>query len=949
MEHDTRRGDLPPLKLQVLGPLRIWRDGVEVDAGPWQRRCLLGLLLAHNGQPVGMNELVDTLWPSDPPVSAVNIVHKYVGALRRLMEPDLAPRDSGSWLLRSGNGYRFVADPRVLDLARFVELHDRARTAARGGDDHAALLLHQEALHLWNGPAGEDAAGSPVFAGVNQQLFDSATEAADLALRTGEHGRPVAVIRRVCSWDPLNESLHARLILLLAGAGHQAEALTVHRTVTARLADELGLDPGPELRAAQQQVLRDEAPALTTPAVRPETGQRPRPAQLPADLSMFVGREEQIAAVTRLIEQRSGRTSTGPLVLALSGMGGVGKSTLAVHLAHRFSAAHPDGQLYVDLRGFDGDGEEVSTPEALATLLHSLGVPGASVPSRIEAQVGLYRTASADRRLIVLIDNARSVQHVRPLIPNSASALVIVTSRTPLAGLAAIEGAVLLPLDLPSAPSARAMMAARLQALPRPADDAVIDEIVDLCGRLPLALALVAARALTRPTFPLQVAADELRAHSTVLHAFPDGGGDAGPRSVFRWSYRHLSAEAARLFRLLSLSIGPSISAAACASLLGGEPAPTRRLLGELLDAALVAEVAQDRFSAHLLVRAYAEELCRQTESGAERAEASRRLLQHYRHTGHHAIVALRPKLEPIPPAPAVEGVHPQDVGTFDQAMSWFAAEHQVLMAAVNRAGDPQFGVSPWQLALSAQTYLHWGGFFHDWKTVMQTALTAARAQNDRLGQAYALRSLAGAHHYLGEGSSALECLYGAQELFAELGRVRELSFVQSNLGDVLTRLGRFDEALAAHEEVLRTARSISPTREVVALLQVGVALMDCGEYALSETRMREALKLNQELGKPEIEGSIRIDIGSLFARMGQDGQAAAEWEAALPDLRAFKHRPDELKVLLDLADARIRLGDRVRAREAWRSAVTLAAGFQDHETGETKARLRSIEAALDD
>jgi DNA-binding SARP family transcriptional activator len=457
------------LHLQVLGPIRIRRGNDEVDPGPRQQRVVLALLLARAGRPIGMTELIELLWGPDAPASAVNVIHKYVGSLRRLLEPGLPPRAPGAYLARHGNGYRFAAGAETLDLARFRELVAGARAHAGREEFDAALDCYAGALRLAQGPAGEGlaetAAARSIFASLDGELSDAVVAAARIADRLGQPARLLGTLRQAAERDPLNELVQAALVTTLAAAGHQAEALAVYRSVGARLADELGVDPGRELQEAQQRVL--------TPFTRP--------AQLPPDPPYFGGREPELAALHRLAGGLRDDGRRGPLVVAIDGPSGSGKSALAVSFAHRIAVEFPDGQLYLDLRGDQRD--------TVPSLLFALGLPASEVPGTADAQVGAYRSLTAGRRLLILLDNVRNAAAVRSLLPSSPASLVLVTSRSPLLELAAHDGAHLMRVGVLDQRAAREMLERRL---PGPAGR--WDDVIEACGRQPFALARAAAR-----------------------------------------------------------------------------------------------------------------------------------------------------------------------------------------------------------------------------------------------------------------------------------------------------------------------------------------------------------------------------------------------------------------------------------------------------------------------
>ncbi|MFD0597283.1 BTAD domain-containing putative transcriptional regulator [Catellatospora coxensis] len=602
----------------VLGSVRVHRAGAELTLGGRQQRLVLALLLARAGAPVSLAELVDLLWDEQAPASAVNVVHRHIGELRRLLEPGLPTRSAGGHLLRELSGYRLRADEQSLDLLKFRSLSRSARRSLQDGDPESALRHGLDGLALWRGrcAAGLEPASRrhPVFLAVEAERAQTVREAADAAERCGRLGEVLAPLRQAAELHPLDESLQSRLLLALAADGRQAEAVEVYRTVRHRLADDLGVEPGEELREAYDRLLHQR----TTPAPAGPSSTLPRPAQLPPDLPAFHGRDELIAEA-RAAAARPG----GPAVLAIDGMPGIGKSALAVHLAHGLAASYPDGQLYVDLRGH-GREPAMGADEALRGFLGSLGVPRDGVPAELHAQAGLYRSRLAGRRLLIVLDNCRDAEQVRHLLPGGPGCLVIVTSRSRLAALQTTAGAHPLPVGLPSAGEARAMLLDLLGGR-GPADPAAVDAVVAACGRLPLALAMAAARVTSGPPTPLDAGSP------AGLDGFDGDDPQTGLRAAFSWSYEALSGPAARLFRLLPLYPGPDIAVAGAAALAGVAPRVGRALLGELSRAHLVSEDLPGRFRAHGLLLAYAAELGEDGDSPAERAAARLRGLQFHR------------------------------------------------------------------------------------------------------------------------------------------------------------------------------------------------------------------------------------------------------------------------------------------------------------------------------
>ncbi|GAA2592230.1 hypothetical protein GCM10010435_83680 [Winogradskya consettensis] len=629
------------LRLTVLGPLRIWRGDVELEAGPRQQRCLLALLLARVGSPTSTAALVDLMWGHDAPVSAVNIIHKYVGALRRLLEPGLVPRSSGSYILKHGNGYLLSAGEDVLDLPAFRELVASAREASGTGRDEEALDSYLDALRMWRGPVGEalaDGSAAATFAAVDHEFLDAVVDAARIATGLGRAADMLAPLRLAVRMSPLNELVHAGLITVLAASGHQAEALALHQVIRERLAEELGIDPGSDLQKAYHGVLTqsvwldsDSTAAQVPPAPQlHRPGMHVRPAQLPPDQPLFTGRTGEMAVLTQMMEGTHEQRRTSPLVVAMDGMGGVGKTALAVHFAHRVADGFTDGQLYLDLRGDRNEDESLSAGDALAAMLYALGVAVSEIPDTFDERAGTFRSLTAGKRILILLDNVRNAAQVRSLVPNSAGSLVLVTSRSPLLGLAAFDGAHLLRVDVPELGAARALFNRRLAGrVDDSATPEMVDDVIELCGRLPLALAVLAARLTARPVVSLDTVHAQLCEGGDRLDALSGGGDVCDPRSAFSSSYRRLSEESARLFRLMSAGMGPDLTAEACVSLADRAAPAVHAALSELTAAALITEEDGGRYSTHILVRTYAEELLIVTETPVERAAAVNRMLQH--------------------------------------------------------------------------------------------------------------------------------------------------------------------------------------------------------------------------------------------------------------------------------------------------------------------------------
>ncbi|MFE7761683.1 BTAD domain-containing putative transcriptional regulator [Streptomyces sp. NPDC057438] len=578
------------MRFEVLGPLRVRRGGADLDLGFPQQRALLALLVVRAGRPVPAGEIVDVLWPERAPASARNVVRRYAGALRRLLEPGLPPRAPGRRLLRAAGGYLLEAAEDEVDLLRFRALTKRGKRAAATGRSEVASRHFLDALGEWRGPVGMGIPAAvrehAVFVEVERELAGTARMAADAALLSGHGEQVLPRLRQALERDPLDESLQAALVMSLAASGLQAEALAAYERVRRLLAEELGVAPGAELVAAHGRVLRQEwgpsrprastgpgpsagrtaappgssprtppagpptstaptADALTagepggTPPAQRSPGRGPGdPGQPPPASRVFVGRRAELGRLAEITEAAAPATGTAPSPHALSpgtpasvlisGMPGIGKTALALRWADQVAGRFPDGRLDVALRGFDPVRPPLDPAAALRVLLAALGVPAPRMPDRPDSLAGLYRSLLAGRRLLVVLDDAADTEQVRPLLPASPGCLTLVTSRHGLSGLIA-SGTHPLRLDLPSAADAHAILAAHTGDA-RPADEpGAADEIVTRCGRLPLALTITATRAAAHPDIPLRNLADELRHSQGTLDAFtaPSRGADA--------------------------------------------------------------------------------------------------------------------------------------------------------------------------------------------------------------------------------------------------------------------------------------------------------------------------------------------------------------------------------------------------------------------------------------
>jgi DNA-binding SARP family transcriptional activator len=608
------------LRLSVLGPLTAWRDGIPAVLGPPLQRAVLAVLALSPDRFVHRETLVDALWDADPPATAVNQVQSLVSRLRCALDPGRSCRDPQRVLLSTGTGYRLRVTAQHLDLLAFQEGVGRAETARRSRDAVAACGLYEQALRLWQGDPLADVDRvrcHPAVIGLYRQRSAVIVAYAEAACGARLYNRVLPHLRPLTQREPLHERAHALLMIALAGGGGQAAALKVFDDLRHRLDEQLGMRPCAELADAHQRVLRQqvpaarEAPSRATPATQLIRGTAvPRsavPRQLPLAIPHFVCRSAELTALTGLMgdPRRGGGTVA---ISAICGTAGVGKSALALHWAHEMAWDFPDGQFYMDLHGFCPDGEPLPLADALHGLLDALRIPGGRMPARLEAKVALYRTLLASRRVLIVLDNARDADQARPLLPGSPGCLVLVTSRSRLTGLVAADGAHPLMLDVLGDNEAWELLAHRLGPGRVAAEPKAARDLARLCAGLPLALSIVAARAAVRPLLQLGVLADELRNPRARLDALDTEEAAVGVRAAFSWSFRQLSASAARMFVLLGTHPGPDISVPAAASLAGVPVRAARGALDQLVCVGLAAEHGYGTYAFHDLLRAYAAE-----------------------------------------------------------------------------------------------------------------------------------------------------------------------------------------------------------------------------------------------------------------------------------------------------------------------------------------------------
>jgi tetratricopeptide (TPR) repeat protein len=658
----------------------------------------------------------------------------------------------------------------------------------------------------------------------------------------------------------------------------------------------------------------------------------------------FAGRSGELATLTGLLRGRADAGGT-VVISAIGGTAGVGKTALAVYWAHQVADRFPDGQLYVNLRGFDPAGQVMDPAEAVRRFLDALGVPPERIPADLDAQAALYRSHLAGRRMLVVLDNARDTAQVRPLLPGAPTCLVLVTSRNQLTGLIAADGAHPVSLDLLSAAEAWELLARRLGGDRVATEPEAVTEIITRCAHLPLALTIVAARAAVRLHVRLHLLADELRNTQQRWETLTGDDPTTDVRTVFSWSYQALTPDAARLFRLLGLHPGPDIAAPAVASLAGLPATVVRPLLAELTRTSLIVEHTPGRYTFHDLLRAYATHLTHRTDPDGQRRTATHRILDHYLHSAYTTDRLLEPARDTITLTPPQPGVTPEHPVNHRQALDWFTAERPVLLAAVDQAAATGFDTHAWQLTWTLWTFLYRRGHWHDQAAAGRTAVAAAGRLADPTAQAHAHRHLASAYTQLGCFDDAHTQLRHALDLYRQAGDQVGQAHTHNRLAHLQGRQGRPAQALDHARQALDVYQAAGhQSGQAQALNNIGWLHAQFGDYQQALTYCQQALTLLQELGDRHGQAGTWDSLGYAHHHLDHHTQAITCYQQALALFRDFGDRYEEATTLTNLGDTHHDAGNADAARDTWQQALTILTDLQHPDADAVRARLHDLD-----
>jgi DNA-binding SARP family transcriptional activator/tetratricopeptide (TPR) repeat protein len=926
------------VRFRILGSLQVrGRGGEPVGLNAPKQRTLLAVLLLHSGRTMSGHQLAVALWPDGPPRSAAGIIRTYVSGLRQAAElgdPAQLPRLTSAY-----GGYRLDLEPGDLDLALFDELAAQGSHALGAGDAARAARLLSEALALWRGEPAEDifldGDTATVLAGLTERRLAAREAWADAKLALGSDADLIARLRVLVAEQPLRERACGQLMLSLHRAGRTAEALEEFRALRRRMSTDLRTEPSVAVQELHQRILAGDPvliPVLTVPAG--PAAARIVPRQLPADITDFTGRETHLEGLHAL--------DPDVMVAALSGSAGAGKTALAVRFAHQVTDRFPDGQLFADLRGHAEDAP-ADPLRVLHWFLRALGTAPERMPAELAETSALYRSLLAGKRMLIVLDNARSATQVRELLPGSPGCLVLATSRSRLPGLIAKDGAVPVTVG-PLSQAESVLLLGKILGAPRvDAQPAAADAIASSCAGLPLALRIAAERAMQRQRAGLAWLADELASEQRRLDALTAGTeGYAAVRSVFSWSYRALAPGAAQMFRLLGLSPGPDIGIPAAAALAGTDPEQTARLLEALADVHLLDEVAPGgRYRFHDLLRSYAAERAEADEDPADRAAALRRILTWYLHTADAADHRLVPGRLHVPLGQPPPRCEPPTFTGYDHALAWCDAEYANLVAAARAAARTGHDDIAWKFPVVMRGCFALRHPWADWLGCSRDGLAAARRTGDRTGEAWALSCLAIPHFELGRLEDALRYDRKALEIYQETGDRKREGATLNNIGTSYVELRRFGDALGCFRAVLSNSRADgSSYGESIALINLGRTYHMLDRFEDAATAYREALAVCRERGYRQNEARTLNNLGMTYRMWGRPAAARSCYEEGLTACRQADDRYEEAETHRALGDLLHATEATAEARESWRRALALFLDLRDPRADEVHQQL---------
>jgi DNA-binding SARP family transcriptional activator/tetratricopeptide (TPR) repeat protein len=900
------------VRFAILGPV----EAVAPDSRPPtlapRHRAVLAYLLLHAGVVISTDRLVDAMWGPLPPDSARAQIQTTIAAIRRMLRASGADQ----MLATRPAGYVIIPEPGQLDLDEFASVIAKAQ--ATSGDPRDTADQIRAALSLWRGEPLADITAHYVEsarARLNGQRLTAVERLADVELALGNQDNLIDELTIHVTANPVRERLCCQLMLALHRAGRQPEALQVARTFRATLAEQQGLDPGHAFSKLEQAILRDE-PDLRTPAAAPARSRRVN--FLPYDVPDFTGREGELDGLTRLWTGNTGGVVT---ISAIDGMAGVGKTALAVHAGHRLADQFPDGQLFIDLQAHTAGQAPLDAGAALEVLLGQLGVPAEHIPASVADRAALWRSELSGRRVLAVLDNALGTDHVRPLLPGTARALILITSRRRLTDL---DGAHALSVDVLPAADAVALFTAIVGERAAAEPVAVLD-VLQLCGFLPLAVRIAAARLHHRSRWTVEYLADRLRDQRRRLSELATS--ERGVAAAFTLSYQQLDPDQQRMFRLLGLQPGRDISPDAAAALADLPLERAETLLEDLLDAHVLAQHQPGRYTFHDLLREHALATAAAEESPSAQREALGRLFDHYLHHASTAIDHIYPESKnrrPRIPAPDTPTSSPRDEA---EAIGWLNTERANLIAAGRHTADHDWLTHTSHLAATLHPYLLRHAHHADALALHGLALQTSRRSGDTAAEARTLLDLGEVRYWWhGQYEQAAEHYAHALDLSRAIGDRGTEGRALHNLGNAYKRRREYDQAHDHYGQSLVLFREFGDRAgEASSLTNLGLVHENQGRYEEAHDHHRQALDLYRETGSRIGETIVLNNLGLLHQRQGRYDQARHHHRDALRLCRTFGFPGDEAESLNALAEAARSMGDLAQAVADHDAALTLA------------------------
>ncbi|GAA2785084.1 AfsR/SARP family transcriptional regulator [Crossiella cryophila] len=918
-----------PVRFRLLGEFQVLDGGAPVEIRHQRQRCVLAALLVDLNKVVRLDTLADRVWGEDLPGRPRDTIYSYVSRLRTT----LAGVDEVTVTRRSG-GYLLTADPEAVDLHRFHGL-----LAAAAQDEQRPADLLTQALAQWTGVAfaGLDGAwATHLRETLDRQRFTARLDLADLQLHSGQCGGLGIELSALTAAHPLDERLAGQLMLALYRDGRQGDALREYERIRRLLATELGADLGPALRRLHQQILTSDT-AIGPPPEHDRARAHPVPRQLPATPPHFVGREQELALLSRARPDGSPQST-----VAIGGAGGIGKTCLALHWAHRNAHRFPDGQLYVDLGGFAPSADPMSAAAAIRRFLNALGVAPAVIPVELDAMAALYRSVIADKRLLIVLDNAADTTQVVPLLPGQPTCAVLITSRRRLIGLTTAHGAIQVDLTVLAEEQARGLLRRRLGAERLLAEPEAVTSILRYCSGLPLALGVVAARAAATPTLPLSMLAEELASTAARLDAFDTDDPIRNLRAVFSWSYRALPTEAGQVFARLGLAPGADFGLTAISCLTALPIERLRVLMRALEGGFLLDQPLPDRYRMHDLLRLYATELA-EGIGEAGRHAALRRLVDMYLVVlgRTRSLVMSSPRLHEVVDIAAGDPHWPEFAGS-TEALDWLEAERGNLIALVTRLAELGWHDDIWRLAWLLHGFFRARQYKSDWIEVGRLGATAADRIGDRVARFHATNCLGSAYQAAGRWAEAIARYQEVLAASQAADDPERTSIMLNNIGITLVNSGDAGAAVGYLEQALALACQTGSIKdEALCSLNLGDAYNVVGRYPEGLRHNQTARMLFRSLGE-NLHGAIAaVNIAQSYFGLAELAKAADSAERAGTEFRALGAQYDLAKSLLMLGRVRNSLGQTGLATQAWTAALDTFRKLNDPRAREVEQLLR--------